>query len=230
MAYATVQHSLLLNKLKLHRGLKQAPFQYMLKILFNSFKHLKKILIHKYWVYYFCSIAGIKWQGIIHDLSKFSWIEFSNGVKYYSDTESPIAICKKENGYSEAWQHHKGRNPHHHVYWCDNFDEGTTAIKMPMKYAIEMLCDFLGAGMAYNKCSVEELFDKEYDFWENRKKEIYLHPQTLDFINQMMHSLKMSNDKILTLKQAKITWKWLDELHNDIPANLNVRKYNVEKR
>ena len=39
--------------------------------LSNFFLHLKKILVHKYWVFYFCCKAGIPWQGITHDLSKF---------------------------------------------------------------------------------------------------------------------------------------------------------------
>ena len=85
--------------------------------LSNFFLHLKKILVHKYWVFYFCCKAGIPWQGITHDLSKFSPVEFWESVKYYQGNRSPIDACKEENGYSMAWQHHKGRNPHHYEYW-----------------------------------------------------------------------------------------------------------------
>ena len=55
----------------------------------------------------------------------------------------------KENGYSKAWQHHKGRNPHHYEYWMDNFDKGGEATEMPWKYKVEMICDYLGAARAY---------------------------------------------------------------------------------
>ena len=54
-------------------------------IIKNFFGHLKTILIHKYWVFVYCHKLGITWQGIIHDLSKFSWTEFSESVKYYQD-------------------------------------------------------------------------------------------------------------------------------------------------
>lgn len=42
----------------------------------NIFLHFKKICVHKYWVRYYCFKAGLYWQGIIHDLSKFSPVEF----------------------------------------------------------------------------------------------------------------------------------------------------------
>ena len=40
-------------------------------------KHVIRILVHKFWVAYYCFKLGLYWQGIIHDLSKFSYIEFS---------------------------------------------------------------------------------------------------------------------------------------------------------
>ena len=49
----------------------------------NIFKHLHKINTHRFWVFYYCCKLGIPWQGIKHDMSKFSWTEFSESVKYY---------------------------------------------------------------------------------------------------------------------------------------------------
>ena len=97
----------------------------------NAVKHFKKICTHKYWVTKYCFKMGLYYQGIMHDMSKFSLVEFGESLKYYQGTSSPIDACKKVNGYSLAWQHHKGRNPHHYEYWTDNYDKGTTAIKMP---------------------------------------------------------------------------------------------------
>ena len=117
-----------------------------------SFLHFKLICEHKSWVSYYCKIAGLsRWQAFKHDLSKFSYTEFSESVKYYSGDKSPIENAKEINGYSLAWQHHKGRNPHHYEYWMDNFDKGTTAIRMPYKYAVEMVCDAFAAGQVYSK-------------------------------------------------------------------------------
>ena len=72
----------------------------------NFFKHLCKILIHKFWVMYYCCKYGIIWQGITHDISKFSFTEFLESYKYYVGTSSPINEAFKDKGYSEAWIHH----------------------------------------------------------------------------------------------------------------------------
>lgn len=148
----------------------------------KAWKHFKKILVHKYWVFKYCCKAGIPVQGLLHDLSKFSPVEFFESVKYYQGDSSPIDACKKANGYSKAWLHHKGRNPHHYEYWQDNFDNGGEPLIMPYKYAVEMLCDYLGAGRAYMgknfTCAAEsEWWDKK------RSKPIAMHPMVLSFLD-----------------------------------------------
>lgn len=115
----------------------------------NVKQHLNKVLTHKKEVFKACCKAGIPIQGIFHDMSKFSPTEFMKSVKYYCGDRSPIDACKEVNGYSMTWFHHRGRNKHHWEYWVDNFDKGMTPIQMPYKYAVEMLCDFIGAGKAY---------------------------------------------------------------------------------
>jgi hypothetical protein len=130
------------------------------------FGHLKTVLVHKWWVLYYCSKVGLTWRGIKHDLSKFSPVEFFESVKYYTGTDSPINACKKENGWSKAWQHHKGRNTHHYEYWQDNFDNGGQALLMPFKDNLEMLCDYLAAGRAYMK--KDFTFAAEYKWWRNK--------------------------------------------------------------
>lgn len=112
--------------------------------------HFKKIVVHKYWVFRYCRIFGITWRGIKHDMSKFSPTEFFESVKYYTGTGSPIDECKRINGYSKAWMHHKGRNDHHYEYWQDNFDSGRKAVCMPYECCVEMLADILSASRAYN--------------------------------------------------------------------------------
>ena len=86
----------------------------------NIVKHFILITKHKYKVFILCTKAGIPVRGLLHDLSKYSPTEFFESVKYYNRKNSPIANCKKENGYSKAWLHHFGRNKHHHEYCiCD---------------------------------------------------------------------------------------------------------------
>ena len=62
--------------------------------------HLKTVLTHKWYVFIYCCKLGIPWQGIKHDLSKFSWTEFSESVKYYQGGEkSPIPPTAKACGF-----------------------------------------------------------------------------------------------------------------------------------
>ena len=151
----------------------------------NCWKHFKKICIHKYWVFYYCCQWGIPFQGLKHDLSKFSPIEFFEGAKYYQGTNSPVNACKEAKGYSKAWFHHKGRNPHHYEYWVDNLDNGGKAIQMPFKYALELVCDYLGAGHAYLGKSFS--YQKEYEWWRNKSKQpMVIHIKTKNFIEKVL--------------------------------------------
>ena len=148
----------------------------------NAWKHFKTICKQKYWVGYYCFRAGIPWRGIKHDLSKFSPIEFWESVKYYQGTSSPIDACKKANGWSKAWLHHKGRNDHHYEYWQDNFDKGGEALLMPKECAIELICDYLGAGRAY--MGKNFTYAKEYKWWlEKKSKPLAMHPKIKEFID-----------------------------------------------
>ena len=163
----------------------------------NIIRHFKKICTHKRWVFHYCKIAGITWQGIIHDLSKFSPTEFCESVKYYQGTRSPIDACKEKNGWSAAWMHHKGRNKHHYEYWQDDFDHGGKALEMPYKYKVEMLCDFLGAGRAYY--GKDFTYQKELDWWINKSTNnpIAMHPKDKAFIDKWLRILVKNGDRAL---------------------------------
>lgn len=152
-------------------------------------KHFKKIMVHKYWVAKYAFRVGIPWQGITHDLSKLSPIEFWESVKYYQGNSSPIDACKKANGYSMAWLHHKGRNPHHYEYWQDNFDHGGNPLIMPYKYTIEMLCDYLAAGRAY--MGKEFTYEAELQWWLKKNENgIAMHPVNKQFITVVLEILR----------------------------------------
>ena len=149
------------------------------------FGHLKTVFKHKYWVFHYCRLAGIPWRGLVHDLSKFSPTEFIESVKYYQGGKSsPINAAKREQGFSRAWQHHKGRNTHHYEYWTDNYDSGTTCIKMPFEDAVEMICDYLGAARAY--WGKEFTYTKELDWWVEKKKVAKIHKHTKAFVSQVL--------------------------------------------
>lgn len=118
----------------------------MIRILF---KHLKTVRTHRKFVRKWCFKMGIPFRGLFHDLSKYSLKELGQ-YKYYTGTRSPHEHMRDKLGYSSSWYHHRNRNKHHWEYWIDSL-ESKTAVKMPYKYVIEMLCDMAGAGQAYNK-------------------------------------------------------------------------------
>ena len=62
----------------------------------NFFGHLKTVLKHKWIVFKLSIKAGIPIRGLLHDLSKFSFIEFFESVKYYEGGKrSPLAKSKE---------------------------------------------------------------------------------------------------------------------------------------
>lgn len=45
----------------------------------------------------------------------------------------------------------KGHNPHHWEYWIDNVGTyDNTPIHIPFDYTVEMICDWLAAGIVYS--------------------------------------------------------------------------------
>ena len=122
------------------------------KFFHNFFGHLHTINTHKLEVMKNCFRVGLYKQGLLHDLSKYSFSEFIPGVKYYQDgNRSPNNAQREAEGCSTAWLHHKGRNKHHWEYWLDFGVDGIYACKMPTNYVIEMFCDRVAASKIYNK-------------------------------------------------------------------------------
>ena len=108
--------------------------------LINIWKHFYTITEHKVMVARHCFRVGMYWQGITHDLSKYTPAEFLQGCKYYQGFQSPNNAEREDKGYSAAWLHHKGRNKHHYEYWIDYSLKPRrcmAGMKMPMKWAGE---------------------------------------------------------------------------------------------
>lgn len=152
----------------------------------NALKHLKTILKHKYYVAQACFKCGLYKQGLLHDLSKFSPIEFFTSVKYYTGTKSPIDFEKELFGYSLAWMNHKNKNKHHWQYWTDFVDGKAIALKMPPEYMVEMICDWVGAGKAYN--NGEWSMDVFKSWYERNKDKMLIHKQNRIFIELICRS------------------------------------------
>lgn len=159
----------------------------------NFFGHLKTVLKHK-WVVFKLSIkAGIPIRGLLHDMSKFSWVEFSESVKYYQGGKrSPLGKSREENGYSKAWLHHKGRNKHHIEYWYD------TELKeqpiMPFKYTAEMVCDKLAASIVYQGKNWTK--ESELEFWNTKdKSRITANPKMEKFLEEVFTEVSIKRNR-----------------------------------
>ena len=161
-------------------------------MIYKFFGHLYTVLKHKYWVFHYAVRLRIPIRGFFHDFSKFHPTEFFESVIYYTGTSSPIDECKKVNGYSGAWMHHKGHNKHHYEYWQDNFDNGGVPLCMPYKETIEMLCDYLGAGKAYNGRNFT--FKKEYEWWKVKSsKPLAMHEVQKNFFEYVFSEMAEKN-------------------------------------
>ena len=164
-------------------------------MLKKIYLHFKLITKHRWIVFKLCSKVGMPWRGFTHDLSKYGFTEFYESAKYYVGYKSPIQVAREERQYSLAWLHHKGRNKHHEEYWYD-WNAPIKAPIIPYKYAIEMLCDNLSAGIVYKG----KEFTKDYPlwYWNNKKSKELFHPKMVDFFEDIFTEIsKQGIDKVL---------------------------------
>ena len=114
-------------------------------------KYIKYIIIHKWFVFLACCKYGSIWQGITHDLSKLLPSEFIPYARYFYGKYGKSAQEKINQKFDIAWLKHIHRNKHHWQYWVLRKDDGDTIpLKIPRKYQLEMICDWIGAGRAIN--------------------------------------------------------------------------------
>lgn len=151
--------------------------------MIKLFKLLRRIIVHKFWVAYYCFQLGLYWQGITHDLSKFSWTEIRGALKYWHPNKSSLAYEKELNGYSATFLHHRGRNPHHYEYWIHSLDEGGVPAEMPRKYVLELICDYLAACQTYGTDPRKEIF-----WWLEHRDHLNIHSKTKEFITYVLQA------------------------------------------
>ena len=155
----------------------------------HPLRHFATITKHRHKVIAHCAKAGILWQGLRHDLSKYSLREFVPGARYYPGTRSPNVGERLDKGYSEAWLHHKGRNRHHFEYWTD-YNPKTRLIepvKMPLKYVAEMFCDRVAASKIYRGDEYRDTDPLAY--FMNSKGIRVIHGETSDFLEMLLRML-----------------------------------------
>jgi len=161
----------------------------------QAWHHFKTITHHRWLVRRGCFAVGLYWQGLTHDLSKYSPTEFMVGAKYYQGTRSPNGAEREDKGYSEAWMHHKGRNRHHFEYWND-FSPVTKryeSIPMPRRFLAESCMDRIAASRVYEG---ERYTDASaLNYLERSMDGTLMHPRTYREIHFLLTMLKEKGEK-----------------------------------
>lgn len=158
-------------------------------------KHFLTVTRHRHKVIQHCAKAGILWQGLRHDLSKYSPAEFIVGAKYYQGTRSPNEAEREAYGYSLAWMHHKGRNKHHFEYWTDYNPKSRCMepVEMPLRYVKEMFCDRVAASKIYMGSKYTDSAPLEY-FLRAKSKRI-IHPKTSELLESLLVMLSEKGEE-----------------------------------
>ena len=161
----------------------------------HPIKHFLTITGHRHKVIVHCARAGIFWQGLFHDLSKYSPTEFIPGAKYFQGNRSPNEKERELYGCSRAWMHHNGRNRHHFEYWNDYNPQTREVqhVEMPMRFVIEMFCDRLAASKIYNGKNFTE--DEPYTYFLRVKGKHRMHPNTEAMLDKLLLMLRDEGEK-----------------------------------
>ena len=180
--------------------------------LFKRFVgHFHTVHQHRIMVRKLCFKCGLYWQGLVHDLSKYSFAEFWRGIKFYTEATSPHVKEREICGYSKAWLHHKGHNKHHPEYWQDIRPSGKSEpIEMPCKYFAEMICDRVAASMIYLGDRYTDAAPFEY--YLAHKDESQMHAQTHELLEAWLTKVKNIG---------------VDETFDDLKEYIKTRRKNI---
>ncbi len=181
-------------------------------------EHFQTITYHRKLVREGCFKVGLYWQGLTHDLSKYSPTEFLVGAKYFQGDRSPNNAEKEAKGYSSSWLHHKGRNKHHFEYWIDYTMPGTSeklliGMKMPVRYVVEMCMDRIAACKVYQK---ENYTDASPWIYHNKSKRVQevMHPESVALLDRLLKMLAEEGEaktfayaRMILKKDRRERWK-----------------------
>ena len=163
--------------------------------MIKAWRHFCTITKHRWLVRQGCFKVGLFWQGLTHDLSKYSRTEFSVGAKYFQGTRSPNAAEREDKGFSEAWMHHKGRNRHHYEYWSDMspVTKVYAPVPMPRKYLVEMVMDRRAACKVYEGKNYSD--GSALAYFEKSRERTLMNEQTRQELGYLLTMLRDQGEK-----------------------------------
>lgn len=165
---------------------------------YNFSGHLHTINAHKKSVMRMCFACGLYYQGLMHDMSKYSPREFIVGAKYYQGDRSPNNAEREDRGFSSAWLHHKGRNRHHYEYWLDYAPDPQNGVRligmyMPVRYVVEMFCDRVSASKTYKGDAYKPT--DPLDYYTRGKVDGMIHERSRALLEELLHMLAVEGEE-----------------------------------
>ena len=127
-----------------------------------------------------------------HDDSKYSEEEYDPyDVHFYGDAYHDDLA---DEDFMYAFLHHLHNNPHHWQYWVliedSDEDHEEQILCMPGCCVIEMVCDWWSFSWAkYNESNDKKDLYDIFDWWENQKDRIKLHPDTRIYVEQLLNDI-----------------------------------------
>ena len=175
----------------------------------KAWRHFRTVCRHRWIMFRLMCKCGLPWQGLVHDLSKFSPTEFLPSARFFQGDKSPIEAEKAKLGYSAAWMHHKGHNPHHWEYWVDFGKAGEPIpARIPYRYVIEMICDYVAAGMTYSK---EEWSPAEpLAYFRRVRAGRHFHTGTEGLLEAYLQVISREGLDVFCRKAREKEWRYLE--------------------
>ena len=134
-----------------------------------------------------CGLGSNLWR---HDDSKLTREEYDAYDEYFYGGEKTKEI---KEAFNYAWLRHIHNNPHHWQYWVlinDDPEEGTIALDIPYKYAIEMICDWWS--FSWKTGNLYEIFN----WYDEHKKRMILSEHTRELVEEILGEIKKKLDEL----------------------------------
>lgn len=166
--------------------------------------YLRYVLRHKWFV----GVAARELGGLgfalfslRHDLSKLLPSEFVPYSRYFYEPDGRPRQRRDSTGDSAfdwAWLLHQKRNRHHWQWYIVPLDDGgTKALPMPERYRLEMLADWVGAGLAqgYGRNTI--------GWYAKNRDKMVLHPETRAWVEDMLGYSHVAD----VVGSARVRWE-----------------------
>ncbi len=154
-------------------------------------QYLKYLLLHKWFVFVTGRWISVPfWRLVIHDLSKFTPVEFLNYARFKYGVKSIDEWVK-------AWLHHLQHNSHHPEHWIlswlgdpDYYREigqdiarFVVCLPMPELDVREMVADWIASSKQFTG-------SYNIDNWLNGNgPDMHFHQETIVILDQVMHEI-----------------------------------------